>query len=112
MHIVTKFQADMDQILSNFIPYCDPYIVISWRLPFANNFELRSEVLWSGQINLTYPDNLASNAPYRLVADTSFIIKGWIFKDQQEPIGKIYTINEKMEVSHDPAADAIKLITL
>jgi len=112
MHIVTKFQSDMDQILSNFIPYCDPYIVISWKLPFANNHELRSEVLWSGQITVIYPDNLASNAAYRLVADTSFTIKGWIFKDQQEPIGKIYTINEKMEVSHDPESDAINLITL
>ena len=103
MNILTKFQADMDQILSNFIPYCDPYIVISWKLPFANNYELRSEVLWSGQINLTYPDNLASNAPYRLVADTSFTIKGWIFKNQQDPIGNIYTINENLIISDDPS---------
>ena len=112
MNILTKFQADMDQILSNFIPYCDPYIVISWKLPFANNYELRSEVLWSGQINLTYPDNLASNAPYRLVADTSFTIKGWIFKNQQDPIGNIYTINENLIISDDPRTDAINLITL
>ena len=112
MHIVTKFQADMDQILSNFIPYCDPYIVISWKLPFANNYELRSEILWSGQINLTYPDNLAANAPYRLVADTSFTIKGWLFKDQQNPVGKIYTIQENLVISDDPEASAINLITL
>lgn len=112
MHIVTKFQADMDQILSNFIPYCDPYIVISWKLPFANNYELRSEVLWSGQVNLTYPDNLAANAPFRLVADTSFTIKGWLFKDQQNPVGNIYTINENLIISDDPAVDAIVLRTI
>ena len=112
MHIVTKFQADMDQILSNFIPYCDPYIVISWKLPFANNYEIRSEVLWSGDIQLTYQDNLAPNAAFRLVADTSITIKGWLFKDQQNPIGKIYTINESITVSDDPKTDAINLITL
>jgi hypothetical protein len=112
MHIVTKFQADMDQILSNFIPYCDPYIVISWKLPFANNYELRSEVLWSGQVNLTYPDNLAANAPFRLVADTSFTIKGWLFKDQQNPVGNIYTINENLIVSDDPAVNSIILSTI
>jgi hypothetical protein len=29
MSILTKFQSDMDQILSNFIPYNNPYIIIS-----------------------------------------------------------------------------------
>lgn len=112
MHIITKFQADMDQILSNFIPYCDPYIIISWKLPFANNIEIRSEVTWSGDISLTYPDNLAANSPYRLVADTAFTIKGWMFKNQSNPIGNIYTINENLTISDDPYVDAINLIQL
>ena len=112
MHIITKFQADMDQILSNFIPYCDPYIIISWKLPFANNYELRSEVLWSGDVKLTYPDDLKPTSPFRLVADTSFTIKGWLFKDQESPVGNIYTINAGLITSDDPAVDAINLITL
>ncbi len=112
MHIITKFQADMDQILSNFIPYCDPYIVISWKLPFAKNYELRSEVLWSGDVALTYPSDLQANSPFRLVADTSFTIKGWLFKDQQNPVGNIYTINGNFIVSDDPSADSIPLTIL
>jgi hypothetical protein len=100
MSIVTRYQLDMDQILTNFIPYCDPYIIISWKLPDSGKgndkavfpFEIRSEVLWNGNINLVYPDNLAPTAPYRITADTSFTIKGWMFKSSSETVKKIYTI--------------------
>lgn len=99
MTIVTKYQSDMDQILTNFIPYCDPYIIISWKVPDIQNskipYEIRSEVLWSGNVNLAYPDNLAPTAPYRIQATTSFTIKGWMFKKMDEIIKKIYTINSK-----------------
>jgi hypothetical protein len=57
MSIITKFQTDMDQILSNFVVYSNPYIVISWKLPstFTNEtIEIRSEVLWDGSISLSY----------------------------------------------------------
>jgi len=100
MSIVTRYQLDMDQILTNFIPYCDPYVIISWKLPESGKatdkavfpYEIRSEVLWNGNINLQYPDNLAPTAPYRITADTSFTIKGWLFKNSSETIKKIYTI--------------------
>jgi len=99
MTIVTRYQLDMDQILTNFIPYCDPYIVISWKLPENDleprqhlPYEIRSEVLWNGNINLIYPENLAPTAPFRITADTSFTIKGWMFKDSNEIVKKIYTI--------------------
>lgn len=100
MTIVTKYQLDMDQILTNFIPYCDPYIIISWKLPVNDAepkdhlpYEIRSEVLWSGNINLVYPDNLGPTQPFRITADTSFTIKGWMFKNSSEVIKKIYTID-------------------
>jgi hypothetical protein len=102
MSIVTRYQLDMDQILTNFIPYCDPYIVISWKLPDSGKGvnttfpqEIRSEVLWNGQIQLQYPDNLSPTAPYRITADTSFTIKGWMFKNSSETIKKIYTITSE-----------------
>jgi hypothetical protein len=97
MTIVTKLQSDMDQIVSNFIPYCDPYIIISWKLPNPRNpsnpYEIRSEVLWDGNIQLNYPDNLAANQPYRLTATTNFTIKGWLFKKSDDIVKKIYTID-------------------
>lgn len=96
MTIITKYQLDMDQILNNFIPYTDPYIIISWKIPNITDsqipYEIRSEVLWSGNINLQYPSDLGPTQPYRLTADTSFTIKGWLFKKVQPPIQKIYKI--------------------
>ena len=104
MVIVTKFQSDMDQIISNFVPYCDPYIIISCKLPSPNNskspYELRSEVLWDGNIQLQYPDNLGPTQPYRLTATTNFTIKGWLFKKIDETIKKIYTIDASF-ISND-----------
>jgi len=83
MSILAKFQTDMDQILSNFIPYSNPYIVLSWKIPadfnLINTYEIRSEVLWSGNVALTYPADIASNEKFRVAGDTSFTIKGWLF---------------------------------
>ena len=96
---MAKYQEHLDQILSNFIPYCNPYIIISWKFPVKdelNNYqELRTEVLWSGTSNITYPTELAGNAPFRVSADTQFTIKGWLFKSSEEIIKKIYVINEE-----------------
>ena len=33
MSILARYQTDVEQIISNFIPYNDPYIIISWKLP-------------------------------------------------------------------------------
>jgi hypothetical protein len=97
MTIITKYQTDMDQIISNFVPYCDPYIVISWKLPvsYGKDYEIRTEVLWSGNINVQYPTDLGANQSFRVTADTSFTIKGWLFKstDYIETYKKIYVIN-------------------
>lgn len=96
MSIWTKYQLDMEQILANFMPYCDPYVIISWKMPQLHKdygVELRSEVLWSGDINLTYPIDIQSNQSFRIIADTSFTIKGWMFKKMEENVNKIYIIN-------------------
>lgn len=85
MSVITKYQTDMDQILTNFIPYNDPYIVVSWKNPDRNLSlpqEIRSVVEWSGNINMQYPIDLQPNTPYRVTADTSFVIKGWLFKKE------------------------------
>jgi len=56
--VITRYQLDMDQILSNFIPYNNPYIIISWPVPaglgaLSEMQEIRSEVLWDGNINMS-----------------------------------------------------------
>jgi hypothetical protein len=116
MTIVTKYQSDMDQIITNFIPYCDPYIIISWKLPAivdsSSPYEIRSEILWGGNINLNYPVDLQPTQSFRITADTSFTIKGWLFKKMDESINKIYTIqsvyNDGMLLVDDPAKSLIQ----
>ena len=109
MTIISRYQSDMDQILTNFIPYCDPYIVISWKLPSLTHstipYELRNEILWSGNINLQYPDNLTGTQPYRITATTSFTIKGWMFKKMDELFKKIYTINTQYSTTDGVTID-------
>ena len=92
MSIITRFQSDMDQIITNFAPYNDPYIVISWKAPYTGH-EIRTIVKWSGDINFEYPIDIAANTPYRVVANTAFTIEGWLYKDPTEPVGKIYKID-------------------
>lgn len=106
MSIITKFQTDMDQIISNFVPYTNPYIIISWKLPedlstgiMTPLQEIRSEVLWDGNIGLSYPTDIAANEKYRIVGDTTFIIKGWLFPYVQNPTGNIYKIDANFNVS-------------
>ena len=87
----------MDQILSNFVPFCNPYIIISWKVPEAFNLsvdqEIRSEVLWTGDVSMNYPTELNGNQKARVTADTSFTIKGWLFKDTDNPDGNIFFID-------------------
>jgi len=100
MSIITKFQSDMDQIISNFVPYSNPYIILSWKLPttvvnedLAVPQEIRSEVLWDGGINIQYPTDIAANEKYRIIGDTAFMIKGWLFPRLEDPAGNIFYIN-------------------
>ena len=82
MSILTRYQTDMDQILSNFIPYSNPYIIISWKTPAAltnQTVEIRSQVEWSGDVSIDYPIEQTADQPARVTADTSFTIKGWLF---------------------------------
>ena len=93
MSIVTKYQTDMDQILSNFVPYNNPYIVISWKTPSdftSDTEEIRSAVMWDGSISLTYPDDYDSSTSYRVTADTTFEIKGWLWPQKSTDAKQIF----------------------
>lgn len=110
--ILTRFQTDMDQILSNFVPYNDPYFIISWTRWGTPNIEIRSEVLWSGNLALTYPIEQQPIQPTRVICDTSFTIKGWLFKKQSDAVGKIFKIdNNFYAVSATPTFDNLDVIT-
>lgn len=95
MSIMARYQTDIEQIISNFVPYCDPYIVISWKVPKGFTYydqEIRTEIEWDGNLSMDYPDSISGTDPYRLSADTTFTIKAWLFKKHQETIQNIYKI--------------------
>jgi len=97
MSIMTRYMADADQIVSNFAPYNNPYIILSWKVPqdFGAEYdqEIRSEVLWSGSLNYNAPTDTTYSDKFRVVIDTSFTIKGWLFPEQKDTVGTIYEVN-------------------
>jgi hypothetical protein len=97
MSILTRYQTDLEQILSNFIPYNNPYIIISWKVPTDFNIaytqEIRTEVIWGGDINIDYPIDINGGQKSQIVADTSFTIKGWLFPAAENSIGNIFKID-------------------
>lgn len=104
MSILTHYQTDMDQIISNFVAYNNPYIIITWKVPaeygLAQTHEIRSEVEWNGNIALDYPIELAANTKARITGDTSFTIKGWIFQEAPSENPKnIFFIDSNFHVS-------------
>ena len=103
MSIMARYQTDMDQILSNFIPYNNPYVIISWKVPgrSAGGFtsvdqEIRSEVLWDGSVSIDYPIESTSSQATRITADTTFTIKGWLFKKGAAPENNIFKIDTNL----------------
>ena len=97
MNIMTKYQTDMDQIMSNFIPFCNPYVILSWKVPEEYNIpylqEIRSEVLWDGTVNVDYPTDIDGNRKYFIIGSTGFTIKGWLFPAEEMPINNIFFID-------------------
>jgi len=112
--VITKFQSDMDQIISNFVPYSNPYIILSWKLPESllisgstKKIEIRSEVLWNENITLNYPTDINSSDKYRVTGDTGFTIKGWLFpaESTSRAINNIFYIDTNFTgVSAMPAS--------
>ncbi len=104
MSIIAQYQTDIEQILSNFIPYTNPYIVISWKIPetFHLNYvnEIRTEVLWGGDIQLEYPIEVTSSDKARFSANTTFTIKGYLFPEAPEdPYKNIYFIDNNLKTT-------------
>ena len=93
--ILTKYAGDMDQILTNLIAWTNPQHILSWRIQGIPDQEIRSPVIWNGTVNTSYPTDLNATQVARYQADTSFTIKGWIFKSiptkSDSKIFKIYS---------------------
>ena len=100
MNILTKYQSDLDQILQNFAVHTDPYIVFSWKEPTTGR-EMRTEVLWDGNVSVEYPAELENNKVYRVSAKANFTIKTWLFRSALTPVNKICKINTDYIMTSD-----------
>ena len=97
MSILARYMQDVDQIISNFVPYNNPYIILTWKVPeeYGANYdqEIRSEVLWSGSLNYSTPTDTTYSEKFRISVDTSFTIKGWLFPEEKDTAGNIYKVD-------------------
>jgi len=97
MSILARYMQDVDQIVSNFVPYNNPYIILTWEVPsdFGADYgqEIRSEVLWNGNLAYSTPTDTTYNDKFRVTVDTSFTIKGWLFPEQKSTQGSIYKVD-------------------
>ena len=84
MSIVTRYEDDMDQIISNFIPMMTPDFYVVWPNPKQPGKHLKSQVVWDGSINYEYPTDVGETDPYRIIVTTSFTYKTWIFPGMGE----------------------------
>lgn len=98
--IITKYQEDMDQILCNFVPFFNPTVYITWPMPNGNG-NLKTQVLWDGSINMLYPTDITEADSYRIIAETNFTVKTFLFPGMWDNLaaqpyggrGIIYKIN-------------------
>ena len=97
MSILARYMQDVDQIVSNIVPYNNPYIILSWKVPsdFGTEYdqEIRSEVLWNGNLTYSVPTDTSYSEKFRITVDTSFTIKGWLFPEEKSNVGNIYKID-------------------
>ena len=100
MSILARYMSDVDQIISNFVPYSNPYIILSWKVPsvYGANYvqEIRSEVLWSGDLTYNSPTDTTYNDKFRITVDTSFTIKGWLFPEQKDTVPVTFKVDNNI----------------
>ena len=107
MSILARFRQDIDQIISNFVAYTNPYIVLSWQLPVgfgsSQTQEIRSHVNWSGDINFETPVDLTYQEKFRIIANTSFTVEAFLFRDTTDPTSIIYKVTNNFTIANlDP----------
>jgi hypothetical protein len=75
---ITKYQEDMDQIIGNFIPFFNPDLYVSYPAPY-NIGNINAQIVWDGTIGIDHSDSVAETDPERIIAETKFIMKIWLF---------------------------------
>jgi len=96
LSILTRYQNDLDQIITCLYTFFHPYITFSYTHPEVQQ-EVRCVLKWDGGLNIQYPNDVAANLPYRVTCDSSFKAYGWIYRNNDDPVGKIYKIDSNFQ---------------
>lgn len=109
---ITKFPNDMDMLLSNFIPFFHKDIYVSSPHPKLQNNIIKHQIVWSGNIDSIWPDELQNIDNDIQICNTSFTYKTELFggdsyiKDQT---GIIYTIDMTLSPSTSNISNSYSL---
>ena len=76
---ITRYDSDLDQIMQNFIPFFKPDVFVSWKHPRYSNIELKSQVVWDGNINYQSPIDVNTSSSEIFQFETSFVFKTYFF---------------------------------
>lgn len=97
LSLLATYQTDIDQLISNFAAYANPYIIISWKVPeefgLPATMPLNTKVEWDGNISVQYPVDINHSKRSVITADATFTIEGWLFKEIVDPINNIFFID-------------------
>ena len=77
--IISAYQEDLDQIMSNLIPFLNPDIYVVVDHPKQPDQKLKTQIVWDSNISVDYPSELDATTTYRCTATTSFTARTWVF---------------------------------
>lgn len=103
---IAIYEDDLDQIISNFIPFFKPDIFVSWKHPRYKNMEIKSQIVWDCRVNYQSPIDISEKDHEFYQFETTFTFKTWFFagliteEEKEAPLIKTinYTGNEFFEV--------------
>jgi len=104
LYMIGKYQTDIDQLISNFTVWFNPDIFVVIPHPLEAGKNIKCQLLWNGNISMTYPEELAAENPARIIATTNFTFKTWLFPglDGNSYTGKsIHRINFNPQIWND-----------
>lgn len=108
--IMTRYQVDIEQIISNFVPFFTPYIELATLVPESvtggAQLEQRTKVTWNETVSIATPTNLAYSDKFARVGDTSFTIDTWLYREQQDPVSTIAFVNANFYAVNERIFDA------
>lgn len=98
---IAKYDADIDQMISNFIPFFKPDVYICWKHPKYPTEVLKCPLVWDGNIDYQAPTEYDASEIEKYQFETSFIFKTWFFAGMAEdpddgPLIKILNSSDNM----------------